>query len=168
MPLLSHRGCHLHNGVAVWGTVWFLAYWAYRRVRLLSIPWLAGYTLVHLALSLYPRILIRSISEGAQQRAYIQALGMSTEALLAVSQHVSISFGTLADGLIIALLVSELAYVLSTSSLAQGLQKPRALSLPRSHMPEFGIGLLAICFLKLMYPTAPPRPPPQLQLDDGY
>jgi len=142
-------------GVAVWGTVWFLAFWAYRRLRLPAIPWLAAYALVRMVLSLAPPIFMRAIMDGdAPQRPFVQGLGLSTESLLTIWRYVAISIGTVADGVVIALLVSEFVYVLSNSSLAQGVRIPSILSVPRSHATAFGLALLCICVLRTFAVTA--------------
>ena len=143
---------HLALGVSTavtlvyWVGLIALAVWAYRHLRLPSIPWLVAGVLISAVVGPFASHLMKDIAEGGmQQSALLAASGLSLAGFQAAWSYVGIAIATLSDAIVAWLLVSEFAVVLSKSSLADGVSIPRAALMPRQHVAAFGIALLISC-----------------------
>ena len=136
-------------GLAFWGALAVFSVWAYRHLRLPSIPWLAAYVLLRFVFNFHMPILMRYVTEGhPEPGTLIAATGLSTTHLSPAWTAVGGSINILSDAIIAWFLIAEFAFVLSKSSLAEGLSIPKMAFAPRNHPTRFGIALLASVLLR--------------------
>lgn len=137
--------------IAFWGALLLFGVWAYRRLRLPSLPWLAAYVLLGFVISFFPPYFTRRIIEGHPGPGILlAALGVSPETFFSeIWPGVGGSIRTLSKAIVAWFLVAEFAFVLSRSSFAESLTVPKMALVPRNHVTTFGIALLGS---RLMFP----------------
>ena len=131
--------------LAFWGALALVLLWTYRHLCLPSVPWLAAYHLLGLAIGWLPVLVIylhhrQLVAQGVRFIEICDGLG--------TSQYVA-SISTLSDVMVAWFLVAEFAFVISKSSIGEGLSIPKLTYLPREHATGFGIALVGSCLLAL-------------------
>ena len=99
--------------LALWGALALVLLWAYRHLRLPSVPWLAAYHVLGLVLGWLPRLVFNFIEFRLEEGVMFEMSdGLSTWAHAA-----GIISDTLSDAMVAWFLVAEFAFVISKPDL---------------------------------------------------
>ena len=113
--------------------------WAYRRFRLPSVPWLLAYLLLDSVLAVPTEFVVRHLVDRPWAAGGPVGSVMTLGEFLASVSYAEMILGTIARGLVVWFVLSEVAFAYSGS----GPAVPAIISLPRRHGPAVGVPLLA-------------------------
>jgi hypothetical protein len=133
---------------AFWACMVIAGIWAYRHLRLPSVPWLAAYLVLSSSVGLFVPYLTKGIIDGAfQDGIHFAAFGMTVQTFTALIIYAKSLMGTLCHALIAWFVMAEFAFLLSRSSLGENLTIPKVMLVPRRHAAGLGTALLGSCLV---------------------